>query len=437
MSTLQSQNFDEVRALYDGLYEKSKEILGDRIERGIEQHRKGDISLTVPAFAGKKVQIRQLNHAFKFGANLLLLDEVRKEDKEKFKELFKKHFNLATIPFYWNTLEPNEGKPRYAADSEYVYRRPAPDACMEFCKECGIDPKLHVLFYDKFAPQWLRDCDEETCLEKLEQRFREIAERYAGKMFEVEVTNELFCVNDRKTVLGKKRNIAEHCFALAKKYFPTDRLTINESTSNTQFEKDNYSPYYMFCDKLIHTGVPVDRIGIQRHQFTGVRALNQEEYDGSVLEGLHHQDIAAQLNALDILAELGKPLEITEVTLPCFTTDIRGEELQADLLERIYTAWFSHPAVDAIVYWNTADGYAFEEPGRNENNCRGGLFHKDLTPKKAAERLYYLINEKWHTELEMDADEEGTLQFRGFYGDYIAECDGTVYEFSIKKDDTK
>ena len=44
---------------------------------------------------------------------------------------FYRYFNLATVPFYWNTLEPEYGKPRYAKDSVKIYRRPAPDLCME------------------------------------------------------------------------------------------------------------------------------------------------------------------------------------------------------------------------------------------------------------------------------------------------------------------
>ena len=438
MKNFQTEKLDEVRALYKAKYEEY-EGLEQKIEEGIEQNRKGDCVLSLgKEMAGKAVRVTQKSHAFKFGANLLLLDQLDTTEKnQEYRELFAKHFNLATIPFYWDTLEPEEGKPRYEADSPNIYRRPATDLCMDYCREYGIEPKLHVLYYDKFSPKWLYNADLATCLAKLEQRFGEIAARYAGKMFEVEVVNEHFCVHDRKTALSRKRDIVKHCFDLAQEYFPADRLTINETGSNTVLTKEDMSPYYLYLDGLLKQGTKIDRIGIQRHQFTGVRAMDQEAYEQSVSDGLKNYDVKQIYRDLDLLAEFGKPVEITEVTVPTFAENEAGEELQADLLERLYSLWFSHSGVDAIVYWNSCDGYAFVEPGRNENNCRGGLFHRDLTPKKAAERLYYLMNEKWHTDLTLTVDEKGEVRFRGFYGDYVAQWDGQTKEFSIQKDEIK
>jgi hypothetical protein len=44
-----------------------------------------------------------------------MLDELETEEKnEKYKKYFAELFNMATLPFYWDTLEPEKGKPRYA-----------------------------------------------------------------------------------------------------------------------------------------------------------------------------------------------------------------------------------------------------------------------------------------------------------------------------------
>jgi hypothetical protein len=94
------------------------------------------------------------------------------------------------------------------------------------------------------------------------------------------------------------------------------------------------------------------------------------------------------------MAELGLPIEFTEVTIPTFGDSLEDEEIQAQLLKNLYSVWFSHPAVNTIVYWNQFDGHCYDAgPGAtwNENNCRGGLFHKDLTPKKSAEVYKKLI----------------------------------------------
>ena len=140
------------------------------------------------------VKIRQKKHDFKYGANLFMLDEIvdSAEKNEMYKERFAAAFNLATLPFYWRDLEPEEGKPRYAKDSPRIYRRPAPDLCIEWCEAHGIEPKAHCLNYvSKFAhPEWATK--DGVVREKmlLEKRFRELAERYAHRIPMWEVTNE-------------------------------------------------------------------------------------------------------------------------------------------------------------------------------------------------------------------------------------------------------
>ena len=139
---------------------------------------------------------------------------------------------------------------------------------------------------------------------------------------------------------------------------------------------------------------------------------------------------------LDIIAELELPLEITEVTVPTFGDTAEDEELQADMLKLWYSVWFSHPAVDTIVYWHTEDGYAYVgDSNWIENNCRGGLFHHDLTPKKSALMLKKLFGEIWHTDLELTTDKNGYVEFRGFYGDYAVEADEAKFEIGIHKNE--
>lgn len=430
----------EIRSLYFEKYEKNKETINSRIREGIEKNRKGNCRFQLVDDAGmplanQKVTVHQTSHDFKVGANIFLLDELESDEANAaYRKFFKEHFNLATLPFYWNTLEPNEGSPRFAKNSEKIYRRPAPDLCLEYCRESNVTPKLHCLFYDKFAPDWMKNISEEEAKEKLEKRMREIAERYHDQMFEVEVTNELFCVHDRQTAIGGCRDIINWCFETARKYFPSDKLTINETNPMADIAKlDYYSSYFMLCDSLLKQGVSIDRIGMQNHQFTGVSAQTQEEYEKDVLSGVIYNDAELYFRALDVMAELGKPLEITEVTVPTFGETEEDEELQADMLKYWFSIWFSHPAVDTVVYWNTIDGYTYASNTWNENNCRGGLWHHDLSPKKSAVMLRKLFQEIWHTDLELTTDANGYIEFRGFYGDYTAETNGLVRNFGIHK----
>ena len=437
---------EEKRKLWLAKFEENKALFEGRIAEGIEQNRKGNatVRLTDPSgapIAGARVKIKQKTHDFGFGAHLFLLDAFDTPEKNaEYRELFKKYFNLATLPFYWDGLEPEEGKPRFAKDSPAVYRRPAPDLCLEYCKENGIRPKLHCLVYDKFTPAWLPKSDMAAMEMAYEKHIREIAERYRGELCEFEVINETLENVDWKnaSVLINRPDMVEWAFSLAERYLPDETLVINEGTSQMAHiaQYRHVSRYFMQIDRAIAKGAHVDKIGIQHHMFTGVASRTPEEYEESVRTPAPITDPNVTLAALDTLAMLNRPLEITEMTIPTFGETPEDEELQAELLRYFYTVLFSHPALDSIVYWNSVDGFCYDAgpEGRwNENLVRGTLFRRDLSPKPAAKMLYHLIHERWHTEYEAETDEDGNLTVRGFYGDYEMIYEDQTISFGIHK----
>lgn len=427
---------------------EQRELLRARA-KDIETFRKGNKKIKFEdqngnALSGKRIKITQKKHDFKIGANIFMLDEFESADYNKtYRESFKKYFNLATLPFYWKDLEPEKGKTRYGKDSPKVYRRPAPDLCLEYCNESGIDAKLHCLIYGGWEPSWLPKNDMAELERLYEKRFCEIADRYSGKLVEFEVMNELLIRHGFKdaSVINDKHDLIEYGFNLARKYFKNDTLVLNEAqplmpTADLQYR----SPYFLMIENALQKGAPIDKIGIQHHIFCGVRAADEQEYEDAVNAGTDMLNPERLFKGLDTFAEFGLPLELTEVTIPTFGETEEDEILQADLLELFYTVCFSHPAVDTLVYWNVPDGYAWVNPNSdrwNENRCRGGLWHHDLTPKKSAERLHYLFNEKWHTDLKAETDQNGEIEFRGFYGEYEAEIDGKTYSFGLHKNDEK
>ena len=118
-------------------FRNNKKYMEDRVQSGIEANRKGFAKICVVDEQGNAVEnvtmdIRQKTHDFKFGGNIFMVDELETEEKNnRYKEQFAQLFNLATIPFYWTDLEPVKGKPRFEKDSPKIYRRPAPDLCLE------------------------------------------------------------------------------------------------------------------------------------------------------------------------------------------------------------------------------------------------------------------------------------------------------------------
>ena len=189
-----------------------------RVKDGIERNRKADATLVFKDAQGRPcetvhVKVRQKRHDFKYGANLFGLAETKDgaEMAAAYRARFAAAFNLATLPFYWKSVEPERGKTRYAKDSPYIDRRPPIDLCLEFCEANGIEPKAHCLNYADWQPAWARGTVErEKAL--LEKRFAELAARYAKRIPMWEVTNEtLFWgpTQHRNSVFFGKRDFVE------------------------------------------------------------------------------------------------------------------------------------------------------------------------------------------------------------------------------------
>lgn len=406
----------------------------ERSAQGIEANRKGGgcikicDSKGVPV-KGAHIRLVQKNHDFKYGANIFMLDEFESEEKNRiYREVFPQYFNLATVPFYWDDLEPEEGKPRFAKDSPRIYRRPAPDLCVEYCREKGITPKAHCLNYDRDTPPWMAKYDRPTQWQILERRIRQCAERYAGCIPGWEVTNETFWPN-AKSVKYYDREYVERSFRLARQYLTENELIINEDQAvfrNDFLGERNF--YFMQVERALLKGAPIDTVGFQYHQL--MDAAHEREWIGKMFDP---QQIYAIFDTFDAL---GLRYQMTEITIPCLDPQSRAaEELQAELIRQLYTIWFGISNMEAIIYWNLVDGYAYNaQPGdftAGQNLLAGGLMHFDLTPKPALNVIRRLFEEEWRTREELVADDFGRAPFRGFYGSYEAEI--TVQGKTVKK----
>jgi len=413
------------------LFEAQKEFMNTTVQNNIEANRKGYATITLKDSKGNvipdaKISVNQKTHEFKFGANLFMLEELEtKEKNDAYKKHFADLFNMATLPFYWNATEPQKNKQRYAKDSPKMYRRPAIDLCMEFCEANGIEPREHALAYEKFFPDWLKDATVPQVKQEFERRFAEVAERYGNRINTIEVTNEMRWPEGRgTTAFYDEPDYVEWCFKTAEKYFPSNQLGINEGTMevwNSSLRPTD--PYYLYIENAMLKGARVDAIGIQYHMF-----IQRDEEYARTRQILNPQKL---YKCMDLYSQLGKPLQVTEVTLSAYSDKEEDEAIQAQILENLYTIWFSHKNVEQIIYWNLVDGYAYvptDDPKviansqgnmtLGENIFYGGLLRFDMTPKPAYYTLKNLIENKWHTAENLDTDTEGKAQFKGFYGDY-------------------
>lgn len=400
-------------------FNEQKEMTDLKVKTGIELNRKGDADITLKMADGSPlpedvtVEVEQTGHEFKFGANIFMLDEFECDEKNKiYREKFPEIFNLATVPFYWRDLEPEQGKPRYAADSPKIYRRPAPDLCVDYCKEKGIEPKCHCLNYDAWAPNWVikKTVDEHKAL--LEKRFRELSERYAKDIPSWEVTNET--IQNCNSKFFYEDDFLEWSYRMADRYFPTNRLIINDYNIWFPENYTNRHAYYMQIERLLRNGIThLDSIGMQFHSFFPLA------HEPNAAKQRYNPEILYKL--MDLYAKLGLAEQITEMTIPAYGGDEENEWVQAELIRNVYSVFFSHPAMEAVIYWNVVDGYAAFAPQGDmtvgENIYYGGLLRFDMTEKPAFKMLKHLVNEEWHTSEKVKAN-GGHAKFRGFYGDY-------------------
>ena len=172
----------------------------------------------------------------------------------------------------------------------------------------------------------------------------------------------------------------------------------------------------MQIERAMLKGARIDGIGMQFHMFfDAAKAISSTR---------HFYDPQCLFDVMDTYAKLGRPIQITEITIPAYSNDPGDEEVQAEILRELYRIWFSHPVMEAIIYWNLPDGYAWgAEPGdmaTGENRYYGGLCRFDMTPKPAFNVIKDLFGKEWRTNFERDVG--GKFAFRGFKGTYELEA---------------
>jgi GH35 family endo-1,4-beta-xylanase len=369
------------------------------------------------SLANAEVTLVQKRHKFLFGCNLFRwgrISDTRRE--ERYRKRFAALLNYATLPFYWAAYEPERGKPGY----DYT------DRVAAWCRQMGITCKGHPLAWDPPAssPRWLPEDPDE--IRRLSTgRVREIVRRFAGRIDRWDVVNEPTDLtrfptrmNTWARQLGAVPLTALH-LKVARAANPNATLLVNDYRTDEAYlqilrelreESDAGTPQWEGAARSDRTAsasgssaarLPFDIVGIQSHMHRGVWA------SGRIWE------------VCERFATLSLPLHFTETTLVSGPqqgsgwgkTTPEGEERQADAATRFYTVLFSHPAVDAITWWDFSDDGAWQ-------NAPAGWLRKDMSPKPVYERLEALIKKDWWTRRRGITDAGGEWQSRAFYGDY-------------------
>jgi GH35 family endo-1,4-beta-xylanase len=208
------------------------------------------------------------------------------------------------------------------------------------------------------------------------------------------------------------------CFLHARKANPQAILLINDYRTDPAYER--------VIEQLVDGDGRrlYDVIGIQSHMHGGAWP------NGKIWE------------VCERFARFGVPLHFTETTVlsgerhwdrprgePWPSTP-EGEAYQAREVVRFYTMLFSHPAVEAITWWDFSDWHAWK-------GAPAGFLRSDMSPKPVYEELMKRIKGQWWTRATVTTGTNGTASLRGFIGDYrvTAEKDGRSAEanFALAK----
>lgn len=361
---------------------------------------------------GAVVSATQTRHQFLFGANAFMLNAYGEPERDRrYEEAFLGLFNAATVAMYWRGLEPEQGAPRYAADSTPVWRRPPTDPAIAWCRRHRLNINGHTLVWDHpehQLPAWLpTDPAERARLQ--DRRIRELGARYGSVVQRWDVVNERlhsFRRPPRNPEAGMPEDFDTAAFRSAQAAMPPEAtLMIND-----YFESWNphFTGYRELVEHLREHGARIDAAGLQCHSFT-TGSMLQICRDATRLRP------AEVFAALDLHRDLGVPLHVSEITLPQPGEDAAGEAAQAEVVRNLYRLWFSHPSVNAITWWNLPDGGAVA----GEDRVLSGLIDRQHRPKAAYRALDRLINHEWRTRCDgLRSDADGCVRFRGFKGAY-------------------
>lgn len=417
---LQAQDYEDVMS--EAYWKIWNSDVRASIDKNIEQYRKGDAKLNIPS--GVTVKIEQLSHSFIFGGNIFLFGQLETMQQNKqYENTFGALFNSATLPFYWKTLEPEQGKPRYTVGSSYIFRRPPVDPILEFCESNKIMAKGHAIIYGMRRwghPDWMSS-DRKEMEFYFEKHIQELASRYKDRIMMWDVVNEPVDQANRGIMPD---DYTYKSYKWAMKYFP-ESVIFNINDIDFKSGIPYTRRYVEIARNMIDRGIRIDNVGAQMHIFNPVEAQKIAEGDDILTP-------AKLMEVVDCLNEVGRPVHVSEVTVCAPDSTNIGSAIQAVIAENLYRFWFSCPNIAGITWWNVVDG-----GGAPGEPYYSGLYDKKMKKKPVYETLDRLINREWKTSLTITSNAQGVVCFRGFKGHYRATWINKkgkmeVQEFEIK-----
>ncbi len=395
----------------------------------IRQNRTADATVTVSAggapLANRQVVVAQTNHKFLFGSTgfdfiPLANGEVQGAEKDEMELLVGEWlalFNFATLPFYWGRFEPERGKP----DTKRTL------AAARWFADRGVALKGHPLCWHTVQPDWLLPLSNEEILEAQKARTRREVTDFRGVVDTWDAINEAVIMpvfengdNGITRICRANGRIAtvRLAFETAREANPRAFLLLNDFDMSTAFE--------CLIEGVLEAGIKIDAIGLQSHMHQGYWG---EEKTLKIVDRFARYGLPIHFTETTIVSGHLMPPEIEDLNdyqIPDWPTTPEGEARQADEIVRHYKTLLSHPAVEAMTYWDLTDRAWLGAPA--------GMVRRDFSPKPSYDAIHALIKgEWWLAPTTMATDAEGRFRFSGFLGDYEVRAGDRKAAFQLDR----
>jgi len=413
----------------------SAAVINDAADTYIENFRQGAarVSLTnrqgTPLAVGTPVHVKLRRHAFHFGTavagrrldngNLLFDNPTPGSDEFKYQQALATHFNLVTPEQAggWKWNEDVRGAPTMG----YV------DLMTDFAQSHNMDVRMTSLLYAKgLRPNWVVDLEDRALAgdtaarDELRAAITDrvqyyVSDRVAGQ-YQLNAINESYHSPFYSDLYGTD--------GVAGIYNETIDA-VRQSGSEATVSFNEYGVLGAFADYG-----EFDRAHIQEIVDAGITPENQQRLRIDIQNYTNANKHGVQYihQGLQNLSWFEYPITLSEFGVS--TGDQGAPQMLLDNMRLV----FGTDGTDGFVMWG------FWEPRMWDVNTGAALFDADWNLTEAGRVYQQLLGIEdwelegvpvWTTDVVLLADENGQIDFRGFYGDYDVTVDDTVVDLAL------
>ena len=414
----------------------------------IQNFRKGAASVSLGGIApGTPVHVQLVNHAFKFGTAVpgtttssvntyLASNPAPGTTAANFQQRLLANFNSIT--------PENAGK--WANNQATQTSTPSMggvDRMIQYAQANDLRVRMHNLIWGQQQPTYVNDLLTATAggsasakaqlsaevTERIGYYVRDRATGAPGGYAQLDVYNEsvhepaywdVYGAAGIATIYNETRDAVAH---------PAARPTLFTNEYNVFQDSvagDPYANWYRTnVEAIREAGGAVGGIGAQYYPSNAFGAANNQH------------SAARMFGVMQNLSVAGLPIELTEFGVKAGGSGTTAEVQQraADILKSSLRLVFGTPEATGFTMWGFWAGSVWS--GAPD----GVLYNTDWSPRPAGvmwEDLMTLdadgdATDDWTTNLTLLTKADGTIDFTGFYGDYLVTINGQTYPLSLIK----